>query len=61
MLPHEEFARLYEKDPAQYDVSKANPDDLPSTYRSHVVTQAHGLLSCPLALYSDGVPYSKND
>eukprot|EP00959_Pyramimonas_sp_CCMP1952_P402833 8441405-Pyramimonas_sp.AAC.1 len=41
MLPHESFAMLYEKDPSTYDVSKTNPADLPSTYRSHVVTREH--------------------
>lgn len=38
-----------------------DPTTLPATYVSHPVTEDKGLLSCPITLYSDGVPYSKGD
>ena len=62
-LPHEEFAACFADRPEELkiDVDSLEPGDLPDRFYQHPVYDRHGAKTCPLGLFSDGVPYTKQE
>eukprot|EP00959_Pyramimonas_sp_CCMP1952_P097617 2040297-Pyramimonas_sp.AAC.1 len=61
-LPHDVLAREAELHPDEWDPTKHDHADFPSTLQMHPVFLDKGASkTVPLGYYSDGVPYSKKD
>lgn len=61
-LPHDVMAREAELHPDEWDPTKHNEADFPSTLQTHPVRMTHGpAKTVPLGYDSDGVPYAKKD
>ena len=61
LLPFVLFASMVSENPDMWSAAMVDCEMLPPQYFKHPVRKAWGNLACPVSLYSDGVPHTKED